>query len=230
MISRRRVETTNDGEPRGNRIPPIDRSVRALFSTWRRILSSALASVMRAISSGTSRVLRHSRAAWGSRTVALDSLRATLSGSADASRGPASTPVKWALAAIGIGTIFTLLISVPGGRSGPAVAGFLLGAAWLSARLVVMRAVAPRHGVGGEIVTRAWAASALPYALAVVPGLRFLAWGVGAALAIRALRLNGVEPRTAAVLTAWGHGAEAAGVVVVWVTRGLLVAALFPAA
>lgn len=143
-------------------------------------------------------------------------------------------PRKDALLQPGLAAILAMCCGVVGagvlgmvtGSGAYAILNALVGALWVTARLVVMRQIAPGKQVDVDLVTLAWAAGSIPYAFAVVAPLRLAAWLCGGYLTARVFEKQGVTRADAWTIAALGYGAEALGVLAVWLARNLVVTAL----
>ncbi len=192
-----------------------------LLVLWRRLLTRILA----AIRTAGRALTRNISASPGRFATLARSVQAVVNGQTQPDNVP--QPRTIAIAALCSGVLLAMVLGIATGSGTRAVLSALVGALWVTARLLVMRVAAPSGKVDTEGVTDAWAAGAIPYAFAANAPLRLVAWLLGGYLTLRVLKKRGVRPADAWAVTGWGYGVEALGVVIVWLVRNLIVAALF---
>lgn len=199
------------------------RATRAMqwFTLWRRFLTEAASATRAWVSSLASRLLQLAPG------VAQRSREAVAIARGEPRDHAVLQPGLVAVLALCCGIVGAGVLGLVTGSGAYATLNALVGALWVAARLIVMRTVAPGKQVGLDRVTIAWAAGSIPYALAVVAPLRIAAWLLGGYLTVRVFKKQGVAGNDAWTIAGLGYGAEALGVLVVWLARNLVVAALF---
>lgn len=195
------------------------RGLSGLFASWRRLLSglysiSRAQSVAFATKSGTWLGSMAQGISNPGKAVEVESVRGTAR--------LASIGVSFLL----VGTVASLLF----GAGGPShFVDIAWTAAWAPLRLAIMWLVAPRRGARLRTATlSAWGVGLAPYALAISPLTRIVAFFASAILTFRALCGGAPLARKEAfamVLGAWGG--QAAVEVASWIVRaGVVVAFL----
>jgi hypothetical protein len=186
----------------------------ALFLTWRRWLSRAVAwaehtapaLVPAAVSAGSAVVLV-GRFLLHPRTITAENDRRLLS--------------ALGLGALAAGSAAALWLARPFGTPlAQAVIAVIWTLGWAMVRLGILRLAAPRSSA--QSVRKAWAAGLLPTLFAVGDLPRLLVLGGSAWLTLGALRGGGVERRDARRAVAWAFGAEVAAGVLRWLASGVL--------
>lgn len=205
MVSRDKRSETSTGTP-----PEM------VFTTWRRMLTSALALV----SCCTRAIAARVRIVFA---ALVDTIARARSGSAPARMRLA---VSSSIIAIATGVVLNAILAAPQDRVS-SVAAALVAAAWVIARFPAMRIAASRVGKTGDMaIAPAWAAGALLQFAALTPELRFITWALGALLSWRTLRSAGYTAREAGLVAGVGYGLEAVGFALLVLLRSLRVAVL----
>jgi hypothetical protein len=125
-------------------------------------------------------------------------------------------------AAVAVGAALSVPLSPVTEGVADVVIAVLVALAWAAARLVVIRVAAGSHAShSSQELTACWAAGLIPYAAAVSPLLRLLAWAASLLLTRVYLDRTSHGPRDGARVMLWVAGFEVVAALGLWVTGAI---------
>jgi hypothetical protein len=204
--------TPGQERPSRRRVGPV----AGLFLAWRRLLTDGARGAGRA-----ARALAASRPARGA-VLAVRYLRDPAGTLRDSDAGSRALLKDAGAVALAVGVL--LSFAVPGVVGTTLVRRFLSAgwmAAWALARLFIMRTAA--KGSLARVpapIDDVWGPALLPFAIAVVDPLPFVALAFSALLTLRGFDGLGVERRESRRVVAIAFGGQLAAEVAAWLARG----------
>lgn len=178
----------------------------AFFLAWRRILTSAVQTMLHA----WARLRRAGARQVDGWILVGKYLTDTRSAWAHGDLDHITVPASFGLRAFVAGLLIATGIMLGAGSRLPTVGlSALTELLWAAARVTIILLVLPTD-VRRSRALLAFAAGLIPYAIGITPLLRFASLWLSALLTARGLRGAGASPRTVRTSTGWAFGGQAA--------------------